>query len=214
MIVVSGHASVQEDGRLFLGYEPAREATRRIPGIEQQCAQEVLANAVNGIYGFLPIRPSRPEQRIIGFGLFQTRINWEGSPDPELIKYSMECLRHYTETHSNLKIRMNFPEIGHGGLSVDDVAPLLLPLPPTVTVCHRGEVQASTPTSFPGFKTIYLQVERMLQDGQYNQAVEFLMKSGFDIQSAMNQVNAVQRCLRERNDRESDHVRAWRQTHF
>jgi hypothetical protein len=214
MIVISGHASVQEDGSLFMGYGDAQEAIKRIPGIELQCAREVLSHAVDGVYGFLPVRPPRPDQRIIGFGLFQTRIHWNDNVDPDLIRYSMDCLRSYTQQNSDLKIRMNFPGTRQGGLPADQVAPLLIPLPPTVTVCHQGEITTSLPNSFPGFKSIYLEVERMLQEGQYNRAVEYLMNSGFDIQSAMNQVNAVQRCLKERNEGSARRVDSWRQSQF
>ena len=214
MIVISCHATVQEDGRLQMEYGEAKEAVRRIPGIDLQCGQEVIHQAVDGIYGFLPIRPSRPEDRIIGFGLFQTQVRWDEAPEPELIKYSMECLRKFTEVEPMVKIRMNYPLGKQEGLVAEDIAPLLLPLPSTVTICHQGEIQPSMPESFPGFKAIYIEVERMLQEGQNNQAVEYLVRNGFDIKSAMDQVNAVQRLLRERVEKEADHVKAWRQSHF
>jgi hypothetical protein len=210
MIVITSHASVEEDGRLFLGYRPAQEAVRRIPDIERQCGSQVLAQAIDGVYGFLAVRPWVPEKRVVGFGLFQTQISCDQAPDPELIKHSMACLRDFAQQHSNLKIRMNFPGVGEGGLAVEEVAPLLVPLPPTVTICHQGEVQRSLPTTFPGFKSIYLQVEGMVRAGRFDQAVEYLLKNGFDIQSAMEQASAVERCLRERHQREADHVRKWR----
>jgi hypothetical protein len=173
----------------------------------------VLKYAVDGVYGFLPVRPSRPEERLIGFGLFQTRFHWDETPDPELIRYSMECLRAYTEQNSELRVRMNFPEIGEGGLDADTVSPLLLPVPSSVTICHQGEVQQSGPVNFLGFKELYLEVERMLLEGRFNSSVEYLIHHGYDIQSAMEQVRAVERCMRERNDAETRRVREWRRNH-
>lgn len=214
MIVVSSHASIQSDGRLYMAYGEAQEAARRIPGIEYQCGNEVLARAVDGIYGFLPVRPSRPEEKIIGFGLFQTQIGFEELPDPDLIKYSMECLRKYVSEHHNLKIRMDFPGLGTGGLAVEEISPLLVPLPSTITVCHHGEVKRTVPGNFVGFKALYLQVESMLQEGRYHQAVEFLMGNGFDIQSAMEQVDAVQRLLRERAEKNAERVRQLKRSDF
>jgi hypothetical protein len=211
MIVVSAHAALNEEGRLFLDYGAGKEAIRRIPEIEVQCGQEIEARSEAGIYGFLPIRPPRPEDKVIGFGLFQTRVNWDEPADLELIRYSMDCLRAFAEQNNGLKIRMNFPGVTSGGLKVDQVAPLLIPLPSTVTVCHQGEVQPSIPSNFTGFKTLYLQVEHMLLEGRPNRAVEFLMNNGFDIQSAMDQVNAVQRCLRERQEHEANQVRRFRE---
>ena len=210
MIVVTSHASVMEDGKLYLGYGEAQEAIKRIPDIEYECGHMVINQAPDGVYGFLPVRPSKPAQRIIGFGLFQTQRSLEEEADPDLIRYSMECLRHFVAEHADLKIRMNFPGVGEGGLSVDEVAPLLLPIPPTITVCHHGEVQRSMPTNFTDFKTIYLQVEDMLLNGRSDIAAEYLVNHGFDIQSAVEQVNAVERMIRERREREADHVRKWR----
>lgn len=213
MIVVTSHATLQEDGRLYMEYGLGYEAMKRIPGIEIQCGAEIQAKAVDGVYGFLPIRPSRPEQRKVGFGIFQTQIDYDGQADPELIRYSMDCLRDYASENSKLKIRMNFPGVQDGGLDADDVAPLLVPLPPTITVCHSGEVQAAIPANLTGFKALYLQVERMLQEGRFNPAVEYLMSNGFDIQSAMEQVKAVQRVLRERADEDAERLARWRITH-
>jgi hypothetical protein len=62
-------------------------------------------------------------------------------------------------------------------------------------------VLRTVPDSFIGFKELYLQVEGLLQEGRPNQAVEYLMGHGYDIQSAMEQVNAVERCLCERKER-------------
>jgi hypothetical protein len=214
MIVVTSHASITEDGRLYMGYGQAQEAIKRIPDIDYQCGSLVQAHAVNGVYGFLPVRPPRPKDRIIGFGLFQTQVHWDETADPELIKYSMDCLRQFTQTHANTRIRMNFPGLGEGGLVADEIAPLLLPLPQTVTICHKGEIQKSYPMSFSGFKTLYLKVEHMLQEGRFNQAVEFLIGNGYDIQSAMDQVRAVQRVLKEGAEKEAKRAQSYQQSHF
>ncbi len=207
MIVVTSHACVEKDGKLFLGYIPAEEAVRRIPRIEYQCGQEVLAHARDGVYGFLPVRPSRAEERIVGFGLFQTQVDLDGEADSAIIRYSMDGLRLFTEQNPEVKIRMNFPAPHGQDLPVEEISRLLVPLPPTVTICHQGEVQTSIHNDFPGFKNIYIQVESMLQDGHYNEAVEYLMRCGFDIQSAYDQANAVQRIIRERHEREDERYR-------
>ena len=214
MIVISSNASVDEKGRLYMGSGPGLEAVKRIPDIAEECGRQVQECAVDGVYGFLPIRPFRPEERKIGFGLFQSQIGWDQVADPDLIKYSMERLRAYTNEYNSVKIRMNFPGVGMEGLGVDEVAPLLLPLPSTVTVCHQGEVQPSMPSNFIGFKAIYLEVERMLQEGRENLAIEYMMRNGFDIQSAMEQVHAVDRLMRERKEKEAQHVQSWRRSAY
>jgi hypothetical protein len=197
MIVVCAHAGLNPPGKLYLGYGEALEAVRRIPEIEEECAYLVSQSAVDGVYGFLPVRPSRPEERLVGFGLFQTRYDWTDPESLELIETSMAGLREFANQNTDLKIRLNFPGL-ESGLEPEEVAPLLLPLPETVTLCHNGGLPRSTAMTFPGFKDIYLQVETLLMDGRQNQAEAYLVENGFDIQSALEQVSAVKRILQAR----------------
>lgn len=206
MIVISSHATVGEDGQLYMGYGEGAEAARRIPGIEQECGVLLAERSENGLYGFLPVRPSRPQEKLIGFGLFQTRLAWNESPDLDIISYSMGCLRDYLQSNPDIRVRMNFPGVGTDGLDPEIVTPVLIPLPENVTVCHQGQVPRSAPDTFIGFKAVYMEVENMLRDGKQNQAVEYLVESGFDLQSAMEQVSAVQRVLKERPSHRDSNV--------
>lgn len=201
MIVITSHGTVDEAGNLYMGYGEGAEAARRIPGIEAECGSLLAAQSGEGVYGFLPVRPSRPAERLIGFGLFQTRAAWKDQPDLEIIRYSMDSLRQYLQENPDIRVRMNFPGVGEEGLAPEEITPVLLPLPENVTVYHQGQVRRSVPDTFMGFKAIYTEVENMLRDGRSNQAVEYLVESGFDLQSAMEQVTAVQRVIRERAGR-------------
>jgi hypothetical protein len=197
MIVVPSHAAVGPDQRLFLGYGEGKEAVRRIQDIELECAQAIQEIAVGGVYGFLPIRPSLPARRVVGFGLFQERYDWNEPASLELIATSMEKLREFAYANINTRIRMSYPGI-EDGLDSSKLAGVLLPLPPTVTLCHRGDLTRTIPDHFPGFKNIYLSVEAMVQEGRFNLAVEHLVQNGFDLQSAYEQASAVQRLLQAR----------------
>ena len=215
MIVVTSHATVGQNGCLNMECGPASEARERIPGIERQCGQAVLAHAVSGVYGFLPVRPFRPQAKTVGFGLFQTRREWDEPADPELIRHSMECLRQYLAQYPNLKVRMDYPGIGNGDLGVEEVAPLLEPLPPKVILCHRGEARVQAPPGISGAKELFLLVERWLQEGRFSYAVEYLMENGYDRQSAVEQVSAVQRLMREQAEAyASRNQKNWEQTHL
>lgn len=198
MIVISSHASLDKKGRLYMGYGEGAEAIRRIPGIDEECGSLLEPFVREGVYGFMPVRPSRPDQKLIGFGLFQTRLAWDQRPQIEIIRYSMDCLRVYLDDNPEVRVRMNYPGVGLDGLDPEDVATALIPVPENVTVCHQGQVPRSAPDTFLGFKAVYIEIENMLRDGKQNQAVEYLVDSGFDLQSAMEQVSAVQRVLKER----------------
>ena len=198
MIVITAHASIGVDGSLIMNYGEAEEATRRISGIQYQCAEQVAHEAVDGVYGFLPVRPSRPEAKILGFGLFQTRLNLDEPANPELIQISLERLRQFTSEHPRIKIRMNYPGIGEEGLDPQEVLPLLENMPPTVTICHNGEVPPRISTGFNSTKDLFMVIERWLQEGRSNFAVDYLVENGFERDEAANQVNAVRQAINVR----------------
>ncbi|HEX9029632.1 MAG TPA: hypothetical protein VF823_10705 [Anaerolineales bacterium] len=208
MIVVTCHASLEHGKKLLMDSGAALEASRRIPGIERQCAQAIRTLSQDGVYGFLPVRPSRPEDKIIGFGIFQNRLSREAAPDPELIRYSMECLRQYLAARADLKVRMDYPGGEDGQLSAADIQPLLVPLPPTLTICYTGELIPLIPLGRAGVKDLFLQVERWLQEGRFAMAVEHLVDNGYERAEAVEQVSAVQRQLRARADKYAEIKRA------
>lgn len=215
MIVVTSHASVDAHGCLQMCTGPELEAVRRIPGIERQCGSQIIDLGIEEIYGFLPVRPPQPDQHKVGFGLFQTKRSKDEQADLEIIQASMERLRQYLEAHEKLKIRMNFPGIGNGGLEPDQVVARLAPLPRRVTVCHRGEangilepraadvsMQPASDLYLPdGVKGLFVQVETWLLAGRFNTAVEYLTTNGFSREDAMEQVLAVQRQINARQER-------------
>jgi hypothetical protein len=196
MIVVSCHATIEPDGRLNMQYGEACEAARRIPGLEEQCAEAILSKAKRGVYGFIQVRPFNKEHKIIGFGLFQSRLSITHEAEPRLIERSMDELRHYTYSHPDLRVRMNMPGAAEEGLQADDILPILVPLPPNVTVCYHGALNSAPSYGGYGLKDLFLQVERWLQEGQRLRAVEYLMAQGYDGKTAEQQVDAVQELMR------------------
>jgi hypothetical protein len=202
MIVLSAHAATRPDGRLPLTYGELQEAARRIPELEQQCGHALHdAGAGGGIFGFLPVRPPQPERGRIGLGLFQTRLAPDLPAQPDLITASVEALSAYLRAQPGLRVRMPLPGASDaapgGDLDVATVTPLLAGLPPQVVICHPGAVLTAPPLDFPGFKALYLQIERLLQNSQGREAIEILLGAGFDLAAAHDQVRAVERLLTE-----------------
>jgi hypothetical protein len=202
MIVITAHATIDQRGRLVMHHGPAKEASRRIPGIEAQCAEKILSTAVDGIYGFLPVRPPRPEEKIIGFGLFQTQHTLDDEADPEMIHMSLERMKSYLSEFPRLKVRMNYPGLAEG-LPVEDVAPILTALPASVTLCHNGEVPPQIQIGYTGAKDLFLMVERWLGEGRFNYAVDYLIENGYDRATAVEQVSAVKRTLQEQAEQDA-----------
>jgi len=138
MIAVSTNHSISKSGALVMGRGAALQAKQRIPGIDLECGEAIRSfqQRCDGPYGFLVVRP--PTDSKIGFGIFQVKYHWAEAAALELIWYSAEGLAKWAKDHSDCAIRMNFPGIGNGHLSRQEVLPIIQDvLPQNVAVCHR-----------------------------------------------------------------------------
>jgi len=139
---VTTSASITKDGRLVMGRGAALQAVQRIPGIAYEAAQAIITSREQAghlphiPYGFLIVRPPRPEEGKYGFGIFQVKDHWERAADLNIISCSMACLRYYAHSNPDITIRMNYPGIGYGKLFISSVAPLLTDLPKNVYIFY------------------------------------------------------------------------------
>jgi hypothetical protein len=132
MIVVTTNAIVTPKGNLVMGRGAALEAKTRVPELASQCGRAIqrhfLANPhanSQTMYGFLEIRPwTRPGKG--GFGIFQVKRHFKDKADIALINYACQVLSQWIRgTEFACPVRMNFPGIGNGQLSRDQVESIL-----------------------------------------------------------------------------------------
>lgn len=71
------------------------------------------------------------------FGIFQVKHDWWEDAKPELIQRSALKLARIARNHPKTTFRMNFPGIGNGRLTEEQVIPLLRDLPDNVIVCRK-----------------------------------------------------------------------------
>lgn len=67
-------------------------------------------------------------------GLFQTKYHWRMPSPISLVEYSTECLREVAEDNPDIIFNLNYPAIGHGGLGIKEVTPIIAALPDNVHV--------------------------------------------------------------------------------
>jgi hypothetical protein len=195
MIIVTTNASITKDGRLLMGRGAARQAREKIFGIESACARKIRENCRQ--YGFMPVRMPFPEEKKVGFGIFQVKQNWSDPANPDLIKLSAHKLAWFAKQHPDWHFRMNFPGIGNGGLSREQVEPLLAVLPGNVTICYKAVSSNGHKPELldSGSREVFLKVKQLLEVGQIQQAVEYL--GGIGWQDPEGQVEAVRATLAE-----------------
>jgi hypothetical protein len=118
------------NGSLVMGAGAARQAKERYPDLPAAAGQRILETCGDGgWYGWMVFR--RDERRI---GLFQTKTMFIPPASLDLIAYSVERLSKWCKRHPTLRVAMNYPGVGLGGLSREQVAPLLVRLPNQVVI--------------------------------------------------------------------------------
>jgi len=103
--------------------------------IHETCGDE-------GFYGFRP-SPRFPDGKL---GIFQVKYHFAAKATVTLISASTIMLRDWAKAHSDIRIDLNFPGIGYGGLSVGAVEPFVKMLPDNVHVWRFPTSEGYTPT--------------------------------------------------------------------
>ena len=135
LIAVTTNASIKYNGALVMGRGAAKEAVQRIRDIDLE-AGTAIAYA-GPMYGFLPLR--MPEEKKMGFGIFQVKKAWNEKAHVKLILNAVMKLREFALEHPEMPIRLNYPGIGNGGLTMDEVEPYLVHLDEcaNVMICYK-----------------------------------------------------------------------------
>jgi len=135
-------AGLKGKGRphLVMGRGAALMATKLAPDLPYAAAvvTQTVFDYVNScrVYGFVEIDDNCIDGVIRRFGFFQVKYHWQDKADLALIGFSILSLNKWLRFHaSNLRnVGMNYPGIGNGGLTKDQVAPLLESLDKRVVV--------------------------------------------------------------------------------
>ena len=130
MWIVTTNSTLTKSGALVMGKGAALQAKQRFPYIDDICGCQIKQEGlVLKTYGLLVILPN--------FGIFQVKKHWSERASLDLIRRSATDLRYLAQDAPYYKFRMNFPGIGAGGLTRDQVEPLLQDLPDNVIICMR-----------------------------------------------------------------------------
>lgn len=134
VILVTTNSTVRRDGRLVMGRGAALQAVQLYPGCDLAFGSLVSNyKRVHGQedYGVL-VHPDRSRPAL---GIFQVKYFWGDLARLDLITLSAQRLRALAENEwKHLRVYLNFPGIGNGGLSAKEVMPRIRDLPNNVTV--------------------------------------------------------------------------------
>lgn len=129
LFLITANSFVKKDGRLTMGKGIAKEALTRFPNIDRRLGQAIeFEDKYLGVYGLLV---SLSEEKL---GLFQTKRSYKEDADLSIIETSTNALIDWCKYHPDAKVHLNFPGIGEGRLNPNDVIPIIVWLPDSVSV--------------------------------------------------------------------------------
>ena len=128
LFLVTTNSVLNRHGALVMGAGIARQTKERFPGLDAALGNDVVQ--AGDTYGLL-VSPRWPTAKL---GAFQTKVRWHDPASMELISFSTSKLLTWCRAHSTARVHLNMPGVGLGGLSREEVLPILETLPDTVTV--------------------------------------------------------------------------------
>ncbi len=136
-ILVTTNSTVRKDGGLVMGRGAAKELITLEPHLQFVFGKEVKRCGLD--YGILIYCPplgsfSSSLYHKLGVGAFQVKHHFRDKAELELIKYSTVALNRLIEGGVLTKASMNFPGIGWGHLTYEEVLPIVSQLPDSVTL--------------------------------------------------------------------------------
>lgn len=136
LFLISANSTLKANGALVMGRGLAREARDRFPGLDHEAGMTVLATAPRRCfpqvtYGLI-VLPTKP------LGLFQVKYHWADPAVHYLIAESIRRLGSLIQAKELARVDLNFPGIGNGRLTKEEVLPIISKLPDSVHVWERA----------------------------------------------------------------------------
>ncbi len=127
VLLVTTNSTVKRNGELVMGRGAAAEAKARYPEMPKR-----LGDWARQFPDYLLYLTHNDGPTSIG--AFQVKHDWRGPAGFGLIQAAVDRLGSYARTLPNWRFALNFPGIGNGGLTREDVLPIIEQLPDNVYV--------------------------------------------------------------------------------
>ncbi len=127
----TGNPIIKKNGAIVMGRGAAKQVRDSYPGIDAKLGNHVArSNAPSTGLAFVPI--NEEARQIIGW--FQVKHHWMEPADLDVITNATASLVDLANLRQDITVHMNFPGIGNGRLSEEEVLPVLYHLPNNVRI--------------------------------------------------------------------------------
>ncbi len=141
LFVFTANSTIKKDGSLVMGRGMAKQVRDRCPSIDSKFGNDILTKPASPIlfqrrYGLVF---AYQEAMSIQICAFQVKYHCKDAAQLNLIRYSTTCLFSWLVENlafhpTGIRIDMNYPGIGNGGLTKAQVEPIISLLPDLVHV--------------------------------------------------------------------------------
>lgn len=130
----TGNPVIRNDGGLVMGRGAARMIRDHYSGIDRKLGQRVRARKKDQHLVFIQVdeHPIYPESQYLGW--FQVKDHWAEPAKIELIRAAANELATIANAHTDHLFHMNFPGVGNGKLTEDEVRGAIEFLPNNVLI--------------------------------------------------------------------------------
>lgn len=129
MLVVTTNSFIRRDGALVMGRGAAKQLATLYPDMPWTFASKMSGSLCTYSLLWTEATPFRP-----ALGAFQVKRHYADDACIKLIRDSTLMLSTLAQEKPKTRFDMNYPGIGNGRLSINDVGPLLRNLPDNVHV--------------------------------------------------------------------------------
>lgn len=123
----TGNPVIKQNGAIVMGRGAAKQVRDRWPGLDQIFGQLIHEhpdrNVISVVIG---------EEQVIGW--FKVKDHWAEPAKLSLISDSCQSLTAMAVTSPDLTFHLNFPGVGNGRLTEEEVLPVLETMPDNVIV--------------------------------------------------------------------------------
>ena len=133
--IVTTNSYLRSDNALVMGRGAAKQLANRVPMIPHGFGRHIKQICGDlGTYSVLILPYRTGSKHYMGLGAFQVKYHYNEDACIKLIAHATNQLKHLAEIGNDERYDMNYPGIGNGRLSMDDVAPIIETLPDNVHV--------------------------------------------------------------------------------
>ena len=148
LFVITTNSTIKSNGALVMGRGIAKQVRDKFKDVDKDIGAFIYEICGSeGLYGFRP-SPNFPQGKL---GIFQVKYHYADKASLTLIHASTVMLRDWAKEHSDIRIDMNYPGIGYGGLSIITVEPFVQMLPDNVHVWRFEKPKVVKPKKIQGY---------------------------------------------------------------